>query len=232
MNTFKSAQSVGEIVSIMPKASEIFKEYRIDFCCGGNKPLNEAIKELKLNESEVLNKLDKAFEENKMIKENGKDFKEMSSSELIEYIENTHHIYVKKTLPELGELTTKIMRVHGLNHESLFRVHKLFSTLKAELEQHLIKEEEVLFPLIKEYDKEPGEQKSGRIKQVMKETEDEHEAAGGILKELRKITDDYKVPDDGCNTYALTFKTLEELEADLFQHIHLENNILFKKFVK
>ena len=229
MDVFKSSQSVGEIVSIMPRASEIFKQYKIDFCCGGNRLLIDVIRENNLDESEVLKKLNEASKANEKIKKEGKDFREMSPGELIEYIENTHHVYVKRALPELGELTLKIMKVHGTNHEVLFKVHKLFSMLKAELEQHLIKEEESLFPLIKEYGRDPSAALLARINKVNRELEDEHEGAGNILKELRKITDDYKVPEDGCPTYFATFDKIKELEADLFQHIHLENNILFKK---
>jgi len=210
-------------------ASDIFKQNRIDFCCGDNRPLIDAIRENNFDESEVLKKLNEAFIANEKIKKEGRDFREMSPGELIEYIENTHHVYVKKTLPELSELTIKIMRVHGANHEVLFRVHKLFSILKAELEQHLIKEEESLFPLIRQYGSNPGTELLARINKVIGELEAEHEGAGNILKELRKITEDYSVPKDGCSTYVATFDKIKELEADLFQHIHLENNILFKK---
>ncbi len=231
---FNNNSTVGEIVAIMPKAAEIFKQYKIDFCCGGNRKLLEVIKEHNLDEEKILEKLNEIFEENSKVKTNGKNFLEMSQNELINYIESTHHVYLRRVLPELSELTTKIMRVHAFKHEELFRVHKLFSTLRADLEQHLMKEEEILFPLIREYEKEyeknPNPQVFEKVKQVMKETEDEHEAAGDILKELRRITNDYNVPEDGCNTYAITFKTLEELETDLFQHIHLENNILFKNW--
>ncbi|GAA0772917.1 iron-sulfur cluster repair di-iron protein [Clostridium subterminale] len=229
MNKFNSSQTVGEIVSIMPKASEIFKQYKIDFCCGGNRPLTDVLYELHLDENLILNKINEIFEESNNTKEVSIDFRALTSSELIDHIENTHHAYTKRVLPELGELTTKIMQVHGINHKVLFRVHKLFSMLKTELEQHLLKEEQILFPLIKKYDKNPSVKQLQNIDEVINETEDEHEAAGDILKELRKITDDFKVPNDGCNTYVITFKTLEELEADLFQHIHLENNILFKR---
>lgn len=153
----------------------------------------------------------------------------MSHSELIDYIVSTHHVFVKRILPELSELTTKILRVHGPSHSDLFKVHKLFHNLKTELEQHLIKEEEILFPMIKEYDEKSSAELLDRINTVMKETEDEHETAGGVLKELRKVTQEYNVPEDGCITYCKTFDKLQELEADLFQHIHLENNILFPR---
>ena len=226
-NNFNSTQSIGDIVAMMPKAGEVFKEYGIDFCCGGHRPLAEAIREQKLDEAELLKKLDEVYEES--IKLTGRnDFRMMSYSEQIDYIVTTHHAYLKRELPEISELVTTILRVHGSNHNELFKVHKLFHNLKTELEQHLIKEEELLFPLVKEYEVKPSEDLLDRIKQVMKESEDEHDAAGDILKELRKITDGYKTPEDGCATFNLTYQKLEELEADLFQHIHLENNILFK----
>jgi len=154
----------------------------------------------------------------------------MKSSELIDYIVITHHGFLKRTLPEVSELTAKILRVHGPNHSELFKVHKLFNNLKTELEQHLIKEEEILFPLLKEYEGSTSAELPERISKVMKELEEEHEGAGGVLKELRKITQDYKVPEDGCSTFGLTYNKIQELESDLFQHIHLENNILFKRF--
>lgn len=228
MKAFKIEQSVGEIVSIMPRASEIFKEFNIDFCCGGNRALTEVIKEQKLNEDEILKRLDEAYEETKK-RTDQVDFRKMSPSELIDYIVDTHHTFVKRILPELSELTTKILRVHGPNHEELFKVHKLFHNLKTELEQHLIKEEEILFPMIKDYDKKPSNDLLNRIKKVMKETEDEHETAGGVLKDLRKITEEYNLPEGVCGTFCLTYERLQELESDLFQHIHLENNILFKQ---
>lgn len=228
MNKHHLSNRIGDIVAELPAASKVFKEYRIDFCCGGNRPLSEAVKELELNENELLEQLDRAYEEAQIYKHQY-DFPNMSKSNLIDYIVNTHHIFVKRILPELSELTTKILRVHGLNHEELYKVHKLFHNLKTELDAHLIKEEELLFPLIKEYDTDPSRELLNKIIRVMNETEAEHEGAGDILKELRVITKDYTVPGDVCNTFLITYEKLQELEADLFQHIHLENNILFRQ---
>lgn len=229
MSVFSTSTPVGEIVSEMPGAGEIFKKYRIDFCCGGMKPLGEAILEQGADEREVLEKLDAAFAASKNLA-GQTDFKAMSETELIRYIESTHHVYVKKTLPMLGEYTTTVLRAHGQNHGELFKVHKLFHGLKTELEQHLIKEEELLFPAIREYLGAPRKDLLEKIRSVMCETIGEHETAGGVLKELRKITGDYSTPADGCSTYRTTYEKMEELESDLFKHIHLENNILFKKF--
>ncbi len=229
MKTLNVNQPVGSIVAMMPKASEVFKKYGIDFCCGGNKPLLEVIKEQNLDAHEVMGKLEEALEETKKVT-NHTDFTGMTASALIDYIERTHHVYVKSILPELSELSTTILRVHGPSHKNLFKVHKLFHSLKMELDQHLIKEEAILFPLIKEYSSHPSKVSLDRIHEVMKETEDEHETAGGVLKELRLVTENYKIPKDVCGTFVLTYDKLQELESDLFEHIHLENNILFKGF--
>lgn len=227
---FSGSDKIGDIASRFPGSMEIFQKYNIDFCCGGNRPLTEAIKEQDLDEKKLLQEINQAYRKKQTGLREDIDWDKASLSELIEYIVNKHHAFLQKKLPEISELVTKILRVHGNNHgEILQKVHRLFHSLKMELEQHLIKEEEVLFPAIKEYEANPDKGKLKKTFSVINEVEDEHEGAGDILKEMRKITFDYNVPDDGCRTYELTFKLLEELEKDLFQHIHLENNILFPR---
>lgn len=228
MGTFNINQSVGEIVAALPGAADVFEKYRIDFCCGGKKTLSVAIYELNLDEGDVLGSLDDAYKKAE-IASSRVDFREMNPGDLIDYIENTHHVFVKRVLPELSELTTAILRAHGLNHPDLFKVHKLFHNLKTELDQHLIKEEELLFPLIRQYENGNNPDILAKINDVRNELESEHEAAGDVLKELRALTNDYTAPDDGCPTYERAFERFQELEADLFRHIHLENNVLFLK---
>lgn len=229
MTKINVLQTLGEIVAAQPEASAVFKRYNIDFCCGGNRPLAEAIKEQGLSEEELLKALEEAGRKAKE-QVSKEDFRDMASSRLIEYIVGTHHSFLRRVLPETGELAEKILRAHGARHQELFRVHRLFNSLRTELEEHLIKEEELLFPLINEYEAKPSQKLLQDIRRVMQETEDEHEGAGGILKELRDITAQYTVPEDGCATYGLTYSKLSEIESDLFIHIHLENNILFKRF--
>ncbi len=229
MTQFNTSQRIGDIVAIFPKGSEVFKKFNIDFCCGGNRPLAEAIQEQGLDADDVIKKLEEAYSQSKELA-GEVDFLKMESGKLVEYIVNTHHAYLNRVLPEIGRLAAKVLRAHGSNHQELFRVHKLFNSLRTELEEHLIKEEELLFPLLKQYEEAASETILLNINTVMSETEDEHEGAGEILKELRKITADYSVPADGCRTFELMYTLLQELEGDLFQHIHLENNILFKRF--
>jgi len=226
---FSSNDKIGDIVVKLPKASEVFKAFQIDFCCGGNRPLIEAINENGLNEEVVLSKLQDAYEQVQGLKVEGTDWTKASFSDLIDHVINTHHAYLNQELPKLSELTRKIYRVHGADHTELSNVYKLFHTLKMELEQHLIKEEEIVFPLIKKYEANPSDELLEKTLNVITELEGEHEEAGNVLKELRKITNGYKMPSDGCQSYDLTFKGLELLESDTFQHIHLENNIMFPR---
>lgn len=226
-NNFNLNDKIGDIVATFPGASNLFLEYRIDFCCGGNRPLTEAIKEKNLDEDKIVNLLNESYKEFLEKNEEFTDWVKEKPSKLVDYIVNKHHRYLKEELPKLSELTFKILRVHGNGHEELFKVHKLFNTLRTELEGHLVKEEEYLFPAIKKYEIDNDKEK---VRVLLNEIEDEHEGAGNIIKELREVTNHYIAPQDGCGTYQLTYRKLRELEEDTFQHIHLENNILFKTF--
>ena len=230
MNTFNSNQKIGEIVTKFPNAADIFKEYKIDFCCGGDRPLITAINEQGVNEAEILEKINASYEklQNKLYT-NNKNWVEAPFDELVDHIVNVHHGYLYENLPKISELTTKILRVHGGNHPELSKVHKLFHTVKMELEAHLIEEETIQYPAIKEYLRSNSEVDLDKAINIINQLQDEHTGAGDILKELRKVTNDYKAPSDGCNTFKLAYAKLEEMESDIFQHIHLENNILFPR---
>lgn len=229
MNQFNSNQSIGQIVAMFPKAGEIFMEYRIDFCCGGHRPLLDAIKAQNIEETELLDKLETAYLD--ITKQSDQiDYNSIKSDALIDYIIHKHHGYLNRSLPEISELSHTILRVHGANHKELFDLHKLFHSLKSELELHLIKEETLLFPYIKDYEQNPSPELLKKIADTLEELEGEHDGAGDILKELRSLTKDYTLPADVCRTYELTYEKIQELEADLFQHIHLENNILFLRY--
>lgn len=232
MSIFHSSQKIGEIVTKFPKSADVLKEYKIDFCCGGDRKLETAIREQGLPESEILDKINRLYEEFKNLETDERNWVEAPLGDLVDHIVNTHHAYLGVELPRISELVTKILRVHGEHHPELSKVHKLFHSLKMELEQHVIKEETIQYPAIKEYEKSKTEAALEKAVKITKELEDEHTGAGDILKELRKVTDDYKAPEDGCNTYRLTYIKLQELESDTFQHIHLENNILFPRLME
>jgi regulator of cell morphogenesis and NO signaling len=230
---FKLDDTVGNIVTEFPGASEILKNNKIDFCCGGDRKFKEAVKE-DLNQSAepgaILKEINDNYSEKKDYYAEIEFPKNLSQSQLIEYIVDNHHAFLQQTLPQLSQLTTKVLRAHRENHgQVLKKVYRLFNILKMELEAHLIKEEEEIFPLIKEYSQaKENADRSETLKGIL-ELKDEYETAGDIIKELREITDDYQLPEDSCNSFKLTYQLLQDLESDLFQHIHLENNILFAR---
>ncbi|KHD36226.1 ScdA [Clostridium acetobutylicum] len=228
-NMFNKNQKIGEIVVKFPRAMDTLKKYKIDFCCGGDRSLKEAVKEQNLDAWEIVSEINEDY--NKYVREEVKDrdWSIEAYSKLIEHVVNTHHAYLNETLPRLSELTTKILRVHGANHSELSKVYTLLHSLKMELEQHLIKEEKTVFPLVVEYEKTGDKEVLNKAVENIKELEEEHEGAGSILKELRKITKNYVIPQDACNSYRITYKLLWEVEDDTFRHIHLENNIMFPR---
>lgn len=196
---FNTEDKIGDVVTNFPGASDIFYKYGIDLYYGANRPLKNTIAEQDLDEVK-----------------------------LVDHIVNTHHTYLNEVLPKLSEYTFKIMKVHGRNHSELFQVHRLFNNLRIELEEHMVKEEELLFPLIKKYDEENSKETRKEVKKIIIELEKENTNAADILKEIREQTHQYSLPEDSCKTFAATYKNLQEIELDLLQHIHLENNMLFK----
>ena len=224
MNIQDKTITIGTVVAELPEAAKIFESVGIDFCCGGNRTLSDVIKEQKINEVEVYDKLQKVLDERRSGYQD-KNFTAMDTGDLSTYIEDTHHSYLRTALPQTSELLNTVSRAHGKNHPELFKVYKLFGNLKTELEQHLLKEETLLFPALAQSE---GEKEI--ILELTKEIIDEHVAAGDILSELRLITDNYSIPEDVCGTFKRSYEMLEELELDLHQHIHLENNILLKEY--
>jgi regulator of cell morphogenesis and NO signaling len=228
-NMFSLKNKIGEVVVKFPRAMEIFKKYKIDFCCGGDRLLETAVLEQGLDGEQIVAEINAQYNDYVIAATKDRDWVTENYTTLIDYIINTHHAFLNENLPRLGELTTKIFRVHGEHHPELKDVHKLLHSLKMEMEQHLIKEEEVVFPLVIEYDKTGNIEVLKRAVSKIRELEDEHEGAGTLLKELREVTGNYIMPEDGCSSYGLTFKLLEDLEDDTFRHIHLENNVMFPR---
>ncbi|MED4989944.1 MULTISPECIES: iron-sulfur cluster repair di-iron protein [Parageobacillus] len=224
---FTEQSIIGDIVAQFPKASDIFKAYKIDFCCGGQRPLKEAIQERNLDGKAILEQLNTLYAQS--LEKDEKNWSEASYSELIDHIIQKHHRYLAEELPNLSPYVTKVLRVHGVHHPHLAQIHKLFNELKTELEQHTIKEETHAFPLILQFEETPTPENRETMKQAIRELINEHDVAGDIIKTIREITNDFTPPEDACRTYHLVYNRLEALEEDLLEHIHLENNILFPR---
>ncbi|ELC8350877.1 iron-sulfur cluster repair di-iron protein [Clostridium perfringens] len=223
--------SLGEVVTVYPAVVKKFNDMELDYCCGGNKSLEVALKEKGIDVDKFVEDLNKEFKEFKFENSQYVDWREKSSEELINHIVETHHGETFRLLKEIDPLMVKVFRVH-FSHgpELLMKVHSLFGKLKCELEEHLLKEENILFPLMIKYDQAKDEKEKKEIEEDIRIIVNEHEVAGDILKELAEVTDDYKVPEWGCISFKLLYDYLHDLEKDLFIHIHKENNILFPRY--
>ncbi len=226
MNTVNySHQTLGNIVADDFRTASVLMKAGIDFCCGGKMTLDQACKDKNISTGEIVSKLEAVTS---TPQNPGQDFKQWSLDFLADYIMNTHHKYVLKTLPELMFYTQKIARVHS-HHTELAEVAELFSQINDELLQHLKNEEEVLFPAIKRMIKEKNAADKAIILSEITRMNGEHEFAGGAMDKINEITNGYTLPDDACSTYEVTFAMLKQFEDDLHIHVHLENNILFPK---
>lgn len=231
-NSAEEAQTVGALVAKDYRRAQVFKKWGIDFCCGGKKSLDKVCLEKGIDKAKLEQELNSLAdsEANK-----GLDYDSWDLGFLSDFIENTHHSFVRHAIPAIYEYTTKIARVHGGRHPELLQVAIIFAQVAAELDQHMEKEEKVLFPYIRRISKIKQQGKAmelppfGSVKNPISMMEQEHEAAGEGLEKIRELTNNYTLPDDACTTYRITFQALQDFENDLHQHIHLENNILFPK---
>jgi regulator of cell morphogenesis and NO signaling len=224
-----STKTIGEIVAHDYRAASIFKEAGIDFCCGGKMSIEKTCREKGINPTTLLENIQKLESIPNTTTHN---FNDWELGFLCDYIVNTHHKFVLKTLPDLVQYTAKISTVHGDRHPELKAVETLFAQINKELLQHLKNEEEVLFPAIKVALKNSAPDQKRLIQTEISRMSGEHEFAGGAMDKINDLTKNYLIPADSCNTYQVTLKLLQQFEDDLHTHVHLENNILYPKALK
>jgi regulator of cell morphogenesis and NO signaling len=224
--------TIGEYVAKDFRTAAIFSKYGIDFCCKGNRTIDEACQKKDINANELIEQLDIVLNTKN---DSGIDFKSWPLDLLADYIEKTHHRYVEEKIPVLLQFLDKLCKVHGANHPELFEINELFIGCAAELTQHMKKEELILFPFIKKMvatrsNNEALQQPHfGTVDNPIAMMMHEHDAEGERFRKIETLTNNYTPPADACNTYRVTFNMLADFEQDLHKHIHLENNILFPK---
>lgn len=221
---------VSDIVTALPQSADLFRSLRIDYCCGGKIPLKEAAEQRNLNPSEVLNSIHSI--EEKREKRLSMEPSSFGEKTLIAYIQEKYHEDLRDELPMLAPYITKVARVHGENHPHLLRVQEIFKMLRTELIDHTDDEDQNVFPLILQSLDNPTPELKEQLKPHVSELEAEHDNAGRLLHELREITDDFTPPEGACGTYRLVYARLEQLEKETFEHVHLENNVLFERVAK
>ncbi|MBU3026186.1 iron-sulfur cluster repair di-iron protein [Zobellia galactanivorans] len=225
-------KTIGEIVAKDYRTAQVFKNHSIDFCCKGNRSLEEVAKKNNLN-------LDLLSAELNEVQEEGKGdrlgYQSWPLDLLIDYIEKKHHRYVEKQSTVLRQYLDKLCRVHGQKHPELYEIKDLFTTSAGELAMHMKKEELVLFPFIrkmtaaKQSGKTLGTPHFGTVSNPIQAMMHDHDHEGERFRTIAALSNNYTPPEDACTTYKVAYALLQEFEDDLHQHIHLENNILFSK---
>ncbi len=216
--------TLGEIVTLRPSLAADLERRGLDYCCHGRRTLAEAAGEAGLDAQTVADELSAAH-----VDEPAAAWASLGPVELVDHIEAVHHRYLWDELPRISALVDKIASVHGERHPELAEVQRLYTELRVDLEPHLTREEQELFPLIRRLGEVTDLPASDRqvVAAQIDALASEHETVGELLDELRRVTSGYATPADGCASYAACYRALADLEADTHLHVHKENNVLF-----
>lgn len=228
--------TIGEIVAKDNRTASVFESLGIDFCCQGNRTIDEVCETRNIDSRDLIEDIQKVLQEPKITQIN--DYNIWTLDKLALHIEEKHHKYVEKQIPVIKQNLDKICTVHGKQHPELFKVQELFNASAGELSMHMKKEELVLFPFIYKMVKFKKENKPyeipgfGTVQNPIQMMMDEHDNEDERFRQINKITQNYRIPDDACESYRACFAYLQEFDEDLHLHIHLENNILFPKAIE
>ncbi len=234
--TINSMDTVKALATTLPNATRVFEQLGIDYCCGGERTLEEACRVAERSVAEVVRLLEQATAAQQ--DEPWRNWQKEPLTALITYILDKHHVFTKQEVNRLEQLLAQVCSLHGPNHPELLHLHRLFQGLKQELIQHMLKEEQVLFPYLERLEQAVSSGQRvpppffGTVRNPVQMMMLEHETAGQLLRQMRKVSRDYSVPDDACASFQTLYQALPAFEADLHQHIHLENNLLFPRAVE
>jgi regulator of cell morphogenesis and NO signaling len=225
---------IGELVAQDYRTASVFKKYGIDFCCQGNRTIQDACDKKNIDSNIVVNDLERVIKEQS---NDATDYKSWPLELLADHIEKRHHRYVEHKILEIQPYLNKICRVHGERHPELFEILQHFNASAGELTAHMKKEEFILFPFVRKMAKAKQDGLKvtaphfGTVENPVHMMMDEHTAEGDRFSKIEALSNNYTAPQDGCSTYRVTYALLKEFEQDLHLHIHLENNILFPKAI-
>lgn len=232
MSTIQLQETVGQLVARHPALTRFLEAARIDYCCGGKKTLAEVCREKQLDPQAFLATLEQAA--SNCAGEDVFDAGAASLTDLADHILQTHHAYLRQELPRLDMLTERVASVHGGDDPRLREVRTTLLALAAELTSHMMKEEQILFPMIRRLDASDAlpEFHCGSVANPIRQMELEHHDAGGALERMRTLTDEYTPPSWACNTYRAMLDALANLERDMHVHVHKEDNVLYPRAVQ
>jgi len=233
--TATEEMTVREIVASDFRTAEVFQRHGIDFCCKGNRSIEEACRSGGVNLERVLREVAAITA---TPGSGGPRFNSWDLSTLVTYIQVNHHEFVRRTIPVLLTHTQKVAKVHGESHTELREVARLFTVVAEDMTSHMAKEEQILFPYIVALEEASvagrGAPASpfGTVRNPIRMMEMEHESAGDSMARIRELTSGYAIPEGACTTYRVCLQELEAFERDLHEHVHLENNILFPRALR
>ena len=227
--------TIRDIVAEDFRAAAVFHRHGIDFCCKGDRPLQEACDERGISSAAVMEDIAAACAPDKV---GAPRFAEWTPETLIAFIVGNHHAYVRGAIPTLLAHTQKVAKVHGDRHPEVVKIAQLFQGVADEMIGHMFKEERILFPYIAELSAATSQNRPappspfGTVANPIHMMELEHESAGDAMAQIRELSNNYEPPADACATYRVSYAELQEFENDLHAHVHLENNILFPTAVR
>ncbi|MEO7124979.1 MAG: iron-sulfur cluster repair di-iron protein [Nakamurella sp.] len=213
--------SLGDLVTEDSRRSRILEKFGLDYCCNGADSLADASKAAGVDIDALISALDLPDAAQASATAAG------NNASLAHDIIDTHHAYMWEEMPRLSALVEKVYRVHGERHAELEQVHAAFFKAVAALEPHMTTEERSVFPTISKLEKGQPASSAADLPATLDKLVDEHQEVGDLFHEIKRLTNDYTWPEDGCNSYKMMLEVLSEMELDLHEHIHKENNILF-----
>jgi len=231
-----TAKTVREIALEMPVTTRVFEEFKIDYCCGGRRPLSEACESVGVNADIVLKKIEMIVEASQPVEFEW--LKTTSLTDLIAYLIEEHHAFTRVEMENIPSLMKKVASRHGETHPELHELANVFYELCDDLAPHLVKEERVLFPYIEQLERAFENSGAvnfppfGTVRHPVSMMMTEHDTAGDLLRRMREISMEYRLPEGACPSFTALYNRLEAFEKDLHQHIHLENNLLFPRAVE
>lgn len=231
-----TTKTVRELAVELPHATRVFEKLGIDYCCGGKRPLREACEHAGIPLEAAATALNDAeLDQHDKRAAGDRDWMKVSLTELMDHIQRRHHTYIRDESPRLQQLFAKVVAKHGETHRELPEAQRVFESLISELAVHMMKEEHILFPYVVLMEEavlqgEPVPPAMfGTVRNPVQMMMNEHDNAGELLREIRSYTAELTAPEDACTSFRALYQGLAAFEADLHQHIHLENNVLFPR---
>ncbi|MBI5916703.1 MAG: iron-sulfur cluster repair di-iron protein [Bacteroidetes bacterium] len=225
--------TLAELVSENTAAAGVFEKHGLDFCCKGKRTLENACQSQGLDAAAIAGEIEEVF--SKPGAAAASHFQNMPLDELADYIVEQHHAYIRHVIPLLSAHTQKVAERHGGGNPSLVKIAELWQSVAEDMTAHMLKEEQILFPYIKrlvaaaETNNPALFPRQPFVSNPIRVMEQEHDAAGELMRQIRELSNDYTPPLVACTTYRLSFNELREFGEDLHRHVHLENNLLFPK---